>query len=67
VDRTAEELTTASDWLQRKVVDDLDTLVAQIADRGLEPTKRETYPNGVRKAKYQDPDGNEIEFGGAPL
>ncbi|TPQ17800.1 VOC family protein [Streptomyces sporangiiformans] len=48
-------------------VDDLDTLVAQIADRGLEPTKRETYPNGVRKAKYQDPDGNEIEFGGAPL
>jgi predicted enzyme related to lactoylglutathione lyase len=48
-------------------VDDLDALVAEIAARGLEPTKRETYANGVRKAKYCDPEGNEIEFGGAPL
>ena len=48
-------------------VDDLDALVAQIADRGLEPAKRETYANGVRKATYCDPDGNEIGFGGAPL
>jgi catechol 2,3-dioxygenase-like lactoylglutathione lyase family enzyme len=48
-------------------VDDFDTRVAQIADRGLEPTKRETYPNGVRKAIYHDPDGNEVGFGGAPL
>jgi hypothetical protein len=45
----------------------MGTRGASVADRGLEPTKRETYPNGVRKAKYQDPDGNEIEFGGAPL
>ena len=36
----------------------------QIANRGLEPTKRETYSNGVRKAIYRDPDGNEIGFGG---
>jgi hypothetical protein len=28
-------------------VDDFDALVARIADRGLEPTKRETYSNGV--------------------
>jgi predicted enzyme related to lactoylglutathione lyase len=48
-------------------VDDLDALVAQIADRGVEPSKRETYSNGVRKATYHDPDGNEIGFGGAPL
>jgi predicted enzyme related to lactoylglutathione lyase len=47
-------------------VDDFDALVAQIADRGLEPAKRETYSNGVRKATYRDPDGNEIGFGGAP-
>jgi catechol 2,3-dioxygenase-like lactoylglutathione lyase family enzyme len=47
-------------------VDDLDVLVAQIAGRGLEPAKRETYANGVRKATYRDPDGNEIGFGGAP-
>jgi catechol 2,3-dioxygenase-like lactoylglutathione lyase family enzyme len=47
-------------------VDDLDALVADIADRGIEPSKRETYPNGVRKAIYRDPEGNELEFGGAP-
>jgi hypothetical protein len=47
-------------------VDDFDALLAQIAGRGIEPTKRETYSNGVRKAIYCDPDGNEIGFGGAP-
>ena len=47
-------------------VDDLDALVAQIADRGLEPAKRENYSNGVRKIAYRDADGNEIDFGGAP-
>jgi catechol 2,3-dioxygenase-like lactoylglutathione lyase family enzyme len=47
-------------------VDDFDALVAQIAGRGLEPAKRETYANGVRKTTYRDPDGNEIGLGGAP-
>lgn len=47
-------------------VDDLDALLAQIAGRGLDPVVRETYSNGVRKATYRDPDGNEIGFGGAP-
>jgi hypothetical protein len=49
-----------------ELVDDVDALLAQIAERGLEPTKRETYSNGVRKAIYRDPDGNEIGFGGLP-
>ena len=49
------------------LVDDLDARVAQIAERGLEPTKRETYANGMRKVIYGDPDGNEIGFGGAVL
>ena len=48
-------------------VDDLDAHVAAIAARGLEPDERETYSNGVRKATYRDPDGNEVGFGGAPL
>lgn len=48
-------------------VDDLDAVVAQIAERGLEPALRETYSNGVRKITYRDADGNEIGFGGAPL
>ncbi|MEV0132437.1 VOC family protein [Dactylosporangium sp. NPDC050688] len=47
-------------------VDDLDTRLAQVAARGLEPAKRETYANGVRKVIYRDPDGNEFSFGGGP-
>jgi hypothetical protein len=47
--------------------DDLDRLVAGISSRGIEPDERVTYSNGVRKAIYRDPDGNEIGFGGAPL
>jgi hypothetical protein len=49
------------------LVDDLDVHVSQIAARGLDPSKRETYENGVRKITYCDHDGNEIGFGGAPL
>jgi catechol 2,3-dioxygenase-like lactoylglutathione lyase family enzyme len=48
-------------------VDDLDARVAGAAQRGVEPAKRETYENGVRKVTYLDPDGNEIGFGGPPL
>jgi catechol 2,3-dioxygenase-like lactoylglutathione lyase family enzyme len=46
-------------------VEDLDALVAQIAERGLDPVKQETYTGGVRKITYRDPDGNEVGFGGA--
>jgi hypothetical protein len=45
-------------------VGDLEALVAQIADRGLEPAKRETYADGVSKITYRDADGNEIRFAG---
>lgn len=48
-------------------VDDLDGHLATIAARGLTPDEWETYPDGVRKALYRDPDGNELGFGGAPL
>jgi catechol 2,3-dioxygenase-like lactoylglutathione lyase family enzyme len=48
-------------------VDDLDEQVNAIAARGLEPDDRLTLSNGVRKAVYRDPDGNEVAFGGAPL
>jgi len=47
-------------------VDDLDGHMAAIAARGLEPDEIETYSNGVRKAIYRDPDGNELGFGGGP-
>jgi catechol 2,3-dioxygenase-like lactoylglutathione lyase family enzyme len=47
-------------------VEDLDGQLAAIAERGLEPDERETYSNGIRKATFRDPDGNEIGFGGPP-
>lgn len=45
-------------------VSDFDDRIARIAERGLTPSARETYSNGVRKATFRDPDGNEIGFGG---
>lgn len=47
--------------------DDFDDRVAAISARGLEPSTKETYDNGVRKYTYVDADGNETGFGGAPL
>lgn len=47
-------------------VDDLDAHIAAVSSRGLQPEVIETYSNGVRKAVYRDPDGNELGFGGAP-
>lgn len=57
----------AGHCVMRVFVDDLDAHVAAIAARGLEPDEHLTYSNGVRKALYRDPDGNELWFGGAPL
>ncbi|GAA3334738.1 VOC family protein [Amorphoplanes nipponensis] len=48
-------------------VSDFDARLAAIAARGLAPAESETYGNGVRKAVFRDPDGNEIGFGGAPV
>jgi hypothetical protein len=36
------------------LVDDLDALVEEIAGRGIEPSERQTYPSGTRKATYRD-------------
>ena len=47
-------------------VDDFEEFLAAAADRGVDPRTRETYGNGVRKAIFHDPDGNEIGVGGAP-
>jgi len=56
----------AGNAIQTLFVDDFDERLAAIAARGLEPDERETYGNGVRKAIFHDPDGNEIGFGGGP-
>ncbi|MEV0644766.1 VOC family protein [Phytomonospora sp. NPDC050363] len=49
------------------IVGDFDERVAAIAERGIEPATNETYGNGMRKATYRDPDGNEFGLGGAPV
>ena len=48
-------------------VDDFEERLAAVAARGLEPIVREVYENGVRHATFQDPDGNEVSFGGPPV
>jgi predicted enzyme related to lactoylglutathione lyase len=47
------------------LVDDLDAQLAQLADRGIDVDRVETYGSGARKAVVVDPDGNEIGFGQA--
>lgn len=47
-------------------VDDFEGFLESAAGRGVDPQTRETYDNGVRKAIYRDPDGNEIGVGGPP-
>ena len=45
-------------------VDDLDSQLAALRARGLEPDESETYANGMRKVPFRDPDGNEVAFAG---
>ena len=47
-------------------VDDLDAFLGAVTARGIAPEDEETYENGVRKAIFRDPDGNEIGIGGPP-
>jgi catechol 2,3-dioxygenase-like lactoylglutathione lyase family enzyme len=47
-------------------VDDFDAFVGAVTGRGIAPETEETYENGVRKAIFRDPDGNEIGIGGPP-
>lgn len=47
-------------------VDDYTGFLAAAAERGVRPEAEEVYENGVRKAIFVDPDGNEVGVGGAP-
>jgi len=50
--------------LSMLMAEDIDATVAEIAERGLEPLRTEHYDDGMRKVVFQDPDGNELSFGG---
>jgi hypothetical protein len=56
----------AGNALVLSFVDGLDERVAEIARRGIEPARRETYDSGVSKVTYRDADGNEVSLGGRP-
>ncbi len=45
------------------LVTDLDGLVAELGQRGLEPSSIETVPGLYRKAVMTDPEGNMISLG----
>lgn len=45
---------------------DFEAFLAAAAGRGLRPDSEESYDNGVRKAVFIDPDGNEVGIGGGP-
>ena len=45
-------------------VSDLTAFTSATSERGIRPDATETYENGVRKAIFRDPDGNEIGVGG---
>ncbi|TCK24484.1 VOC family protein [Pseudonocardia endophytica] len=47
-------------------VSDFDGFLAAAAERGLTPADEEVYDNGVHKALFRDPDGNEVGIGGVP-
>jgi catechol 2,3-dioxygenase-like lactoylglutathione lyase family enzyme len=48
------------------LVADLDDRLAALASRGIGPGDVESYPNGVRKVTFADPDGNSIALGQVP-
>jgi hypothetical protein len=60
------DATRAGHGLVTVLVDDLDGMLAGLAERALEAEPVETLGNGVRKASITDPDGNRISFGETP-
>jgi hypothetical protein len=57
---------TRRNALVMSFVDRRDNRVAEIARRGIEPNRRDTYESGVTTVTYRDADGNEISLGGVP-
>lgn len=56
----------AGSSVQTILGDNLDNLIAQISERGLDFDDEEIPSENVRKVMYFDPDGNEIGLGSAP-
>jgi predicted enzyme related to lactoylglutathione lyase len=52
-----------SNTLLTLLVDNLDVLVAELVERGLETSEIDTAPGLYRKAVITDPDGNMISLG----
>ena len=52
----------ASHAIQNVMGRDLDTLIKQVAGRGIKYGKEEFPAENTRKVMYYDPDGNELGF-----
>ena len=48
------------------LVDDLDSWLSDLAERGIEPGETEEIPGKVRRTEVVDPDGNRIQLGQPP-
>jgi uncharacterized glyoxalase superfamily protein PhnB len=56
----------AGSALHTLLVDDLDALLAGLAERGIASGPVETMGNGVRQAVVTDPDGSRVKLGQVP-
>lgn len=53
----------AGNALLALIVEDVDPLLADLAERGLTPDSDTTIPGTVREVPFTDPDGNTVKFG----
>jgi hypothetical protein len=56
----------AGSALNTLLVEDLDTFLADLSERGIAAGPVETMGNGVRRATVTDPDGNRLNVGQPP-
>ena len=47
-------------------MEDLEGLLGELAERGIEPGAVEVMSNGVRTSTITDPEGNRIKLGQVP-
>lgn len=59
-----EQLARFGNSMTMLMAEDLDGVVAGLADRGFTPARIEEYDEGMRKVVYADDDGNELSYGG---
>ena len=57
----------AGSALNTLLVDDLDTFLTGLSDRGITTSPVTTIGDGVRRTEITDPDGNRLQVGQPPI